>query len=135
MNDWEHKWAIQRLTQPLIEQAKQTGDWQEQCRLMKMSAEQASDYLAIADICLENVAELDAEHWLQLAYQKATTAYERSRCQEYEVKVRIALTEYKSAWQLAWHIFTDKPSFMGYKKLEKLQQQTGVVDATVYKQN
>ena len=133
LNDWEHKWAIQRLTQPLIELAKQTGNWREQCRLMKMSALSHSDYLAIADICLDNAAELDAENWLQQAYQKATTPYEKALCQEYEVKVRIALAEYKSAWQLAWQIFTDNPSFMAYKKLEKLQQQTGEIDAQFVK--
>lgn len=35
LSDREQKWAIKRLTEPLIEQAKRVGDWKEQCCLMK----------------------------------------------------------------------------------------------------
>lgn len=67
LNDWDFKYSIQRLTRPLIEQAIDQGNWQEQCRLMNMSAVRHPDYLAIADVCLDNAAELDGEYWLQQA--------------------------------------------------------------------
>ncbi|WP_019616763.1 SWIM zinc finger family protein [Psychromonas ossibalaenae] len=129
VNDREQKWSIKRLTQPLIEQAEQDGNWQEQCRLMNMSASTHSDYLAISSVCLENDEALDAEDWLRQAYKHAATPYEKERCQEHEVKVRAAQGEYKSAWRTAWQLFVDNPSFMTYKKLDKLQLQTGEIDA------
>lgn len=129
LSKWDNKWAIKRLAEPLIKQAEQVSDWQAQCRLMMLSAFDHADYLKVGDICLQHNEPLESEHYLQQAYQRANTAYEKKQCKECEVKVRVALTEYKRAWQLAWQLFIDDPSFMAYKKLQKLQQQTGVIDA------
>jgi len=130
---WEDKWALKKLIDPLIEQAKLVGDWQEQSRLMATSAFGVDDYLAIAQVCLDNDSALDSEHWLQKAYQKITSESvssirDKGTCQAFEVKLRLALNETKKAWQLAWQLFTNQPSFIGYKKLEVLQQKTGVID-------
>jgi len=129
LSDFDHRWSIRRLARPLVDQAKQAGDWQEQCRLLKMSAFDHSDYLKISSICLDNKAELEAENWLRQAYLHAKTPFEQAQCQEHEVQVRVALGEYKSAWRIAWQLFVTKPSFMGYKKLQAVQQQTGEIDA------
>jgi len=129
LSDRSYRWSIMRLAQPLINQAKQAGDWREQCRLLKMSAFEHDDYLKISSVCLENKAELEAEDYLRQAYQQAKAPYEKAQCQEHEVQVRVALGEYKSAWRIAWQLFTDTPSFMAYKKLETLQQKTGEIDA------
>ena len=101
LSDWEHRWLLRRLAQPLVEQAEQSGDWQKQCRLLKMRAFDHSDYLKISSVCLAHKAELEAEDWLRQAYQHAKTPYEQAQCQEHEVQVRVALGEYKSAWRIA----------------------------------
>ncbi|WP_022941218.1 SWIM zinc finger family protein [Psychromonas hadalis] len=129
LSNWDNKWTFKHLTQPLIEQAEQAQDWQEQCRLMTMSAFDHADYLKMGDVCLQHNEPLESEHYLQQAYQRANTPDEKKQCNEYEIKVRVALTEYKGAWQLAWQLFTNNPSFMAYKNLQKLQQQTGVIDS------
>lgn len=128
LNDWEHRWSLQRLTAPLIDEAKETGDWQLQCQFMKITAIRLSDYLAIADVFLDNKEASESEYWLQQAYKTVQTPYEKAECQAYEVKVRVALAEYEKAWQLAWQLFSCQPSFMKYKKLEELQQKIGVMD-------
>jgi len=128
LSDFDHRWLIKRLAKPLVEQAKQVGDWQEQCRLLKMSAFDHSDYLKISSVCLAHKAELDAEDWSRQAYLHAKTPYEQAQCQYHEVQVRVALGEYKSAWLIAWQLFINKPSFMAYKKLQTLQAQTGKID-------
>ena len=128
LKDWSYKWSIQRFTHPLIEQAVQAGNWQEQSRLMGMSAVDPTDYLAISDVCLENAATLEAANWLQQAYQQTNTAYEKAQCQKQDIKVRVALREFKRAWQLAWQLFSENPTFMDYKNLEKLQKKTGIID-------
>jgi len=38
------------------------------------------------------------------------------------------LAEYNSAWQLAWHLFTENPSFRHFKQLQQLQLVTGEID-------
>ena len=124
----EQKWAIKRLITPLLDEAELVGDWQLQSHLMKKSAWKYSDFLAISELHLENDDTLDAQYYLQQAYQKAETPYEKVQCQAYEVKVRVALNEFKQAWQLSWKIFNDNPSFRAYKKLLTLQQQIGVID-------
>ncbi|MEH6453081.1 MAG: SWIM zinc finger family protein [Psychromonas sp.] len=129
LSDRSQKWSIKRLSTPLIEQAKLRGDWQRQCQLMKRVAYNHIDFLAISQICLDNDDQLEAEYYLQQAYQRANSNYETAQCQTHEVKVRIALSENKQAWQLSWQMFTDAPSFRTFKKLTQLEQQIGVVDA------
>lgn len=128
LSDRGTKWDIKRLISPLLDEAKLLGDWQLQSRLMKKSAWGHADFLAISELHLENDDSLDAQYYLQQAYQKAETAYEKTLCQTYEVKVRVALNEFKQAWQLSWTIFNDNPSFYAYTKLLTLQQQIGVID-------
>jgi len=128
LSNREQKWAIKRLTQPLLDQAKRVGDWKEQCCLMKKSACHHSDFLEISALYLHNDDVLDAEYYLQQAYQQASTSYETAQCQDHEVNVRVALNEFKQAWQLSWQMFHDNPSFRAFKKLTQLQQQIGVVD-------
>ena len=129
----DEKWAIKRLIRPLLDQAKELGDWQAQCCLMKKIAWSHADFIAISALYLDHDDVLDAERYLQQAYQQANSSYETAQCQDHEVKVRVALTEYKSAWQLSWQMFTDQPSFRAFKKLTLLQQQIGVVDADFIK--
>ena len=128
LSDFDHRWFIQHLANPLVDQAVQRGDWRAQCRLLNMSAFEHRDYLKISSICLANNEELEAEDWLRQAYQHAKTSYEQLECQEHEIQVRTALGEHKSAWRIAWQLFNDDPSFMGYKKLVRVQEQTGVID-------
>ena len=128
LSDRKQRWAIKRLAVPLLAEAKRVDDWQRQCYLMKKSAEGYADFLAISNVYLENDDTLDAQYYLQQAYQKAGTSYEKTQCQAYEVKVRVALNEFKQAWQLNWTIFNDNPSFDAYTELLTLQQQVGVID-------
>jgi uncharacterized Zn finger protein len=128
LSDREQKWAIKRLITPLLDEAVRVGDWLLQSHLMQKSAWGHSDFLAISELHLKNDDTLDAQYYLQKAYQRAETPYENVQCQSYEVKVRVALSEFKQAWQLSWKIFNDNPSFHAYTKLVTLQQQTGVID-------
>jgi len=135
---WEDRWALKWLIEPLIKQAMQINDWQEQCRLMAMSVFNVDDYLAIAQVCLDADSALDSEHWLQKAYQKTTelqtagqqvnNSRDKRASQSFEVKLRLALNETKKAWQLAWQLFNESPSFNAFKQLEILEQQTGIID-------
>lgn len=129
LSDTKQRWSLRRLANPLVELAEQEGDWQAQCRLLEMSAYRHDDYLAISRVCLTNESELEAEDYLRQAYQQAKTSYDKINCQEHEVQLRVALGEYKSAWRIGWQLFTDKPSFNGYKKLTHLQKKTGEIDA------
>jgi uncharacterized Zn finger protein len=129
LSDWDEKWPVMRLVSPLVEQAKTVGDWQMQCRLLNRCATTVTDYLAISDVCLDNNAELEAEDWLRTANKIATTSYDVTACQSHEVKVRIALNEFDSAWRIAWQVFTEDPSFRAYQHLLTVQQQTGVIDS------
>jgi len=126
--DREQLWAVKRLTSVLIKQAEKQQDWPEKCRLMQITAQEPSDYLRISELCLQHTSELDAKHYLQQAYQKAKTPRERTECQKHEIKVQVALAEYNSAWQLAWHLFTENPSFRHFKQLQQLQLVTGEID-------
>ncbi|MFT5758450.1 MAG: putative Zn finger protein [Alteromonadaceae bacterium] len=128
ISDFNGKWALQRLIMPLITQAEHTGDWREQSRLMEITANKADDFIKISQHCIDNNDQLNAERWLKKSYLQATTSHEKKSCQQYEVTLRTALKEYKKAWQLAWQLFTDNPSFNDYKKLETLQHTIGVID-------
>lgn len=128
LSDRGQKWAIKRLISPLLDEAKLLGDWQLQSHLMQKSAWEHSDFLALSEVHLENDDTLDAQYYLRQAYQKAEMPYEETQCQAYEVKLRVALNEFKQAWQLSWTIFNDNPSFHAYTKLLTLQQQIGVID-------
>ncbi|MBL4941616.1 MAG: hypothetical protein JKY81_08125 [Colwellia sp.] len=129
---WDEKWALQRLIEPLIKQAQQKHDWQTQCRLMNMTAYKADDFIKISQLCLDENEPLEAEYWLQQAYQSVTKqvshAMDKLSCQRFAVQLHLALKEYKQAWQLAWLLFTERPSFSGYKDLIALEQKTAVID-------
>ncbi|NQY88693.1 MAG: hypothetical protein HRT51_13290 [Colwellia sp.] len=129
LSDFNGKWALQRLIMPLITQAEHTGDWREKSRLMEVTAITADDFIKISQHSINNNDQLNAERWLKKAYQQATIAHEKKSCQQYEVILRTALKEYNKAWQLAWQLFNDNPSFNDYKKLESLQQSIGVIDS------
>ncbi|MFT7006418.1 MAG: putative Zn finger protein [Colwellia sp.] len=128
LSDFKGRWALQRLTAPLIAQAEQTNDWREQSRLMEITATKADDFIKISQHSINNNDQLNAERWLKKAYQQATTPHEKKSCQQYDVILRTALKEYNKAWQLAWQLFNDNPSFNDYKKLESLQHIIGVID-------
>ena len=128
LSDRKQNWALTRLIAPLLDEAKLIGDWQLQSQLMKKSAWAYSDFLKISAVHLDNDDTLDAQYYLQQAYQKAETSYEKTQCQIYDVKVRVAVNEFKQAWQLSWQIFIEAPSFRAYTKLLTLQLQTGVID-------
>jgi len=133
LSNWDEKWALKRLIDPLIDQAEALKDWQEQCRLMAMTVFEVKDYLEIAQVCLDNDSALDGEYWLQKAYkiiseEAVNDIHDKRLCQTFEVKLRLALNETKRAWQLAWQLFSQNPSFNAFKQLEKLEQQTGVID-------
>jgi len=128
IHERKQKWAMKRLTEPLLTQAKQLDDWQETCRLLQKSAFDHQDFLAISKIYLAHDAQHEANHSLQQAYQQAHTAYETAQCQAQEVNMRVSLQAFSRAWQLRWQMFNDNPNFIGYKKLLTLEQQTGVID-------
>jgi uncharacterized Zn finger protein len=125
---WKEKYAFERLLKPQIEQAKNNKDLPAQCHLMAMSAYDESDHLKIAQLCLEHSELLDAEYWLKKAYSVIKKDANKINCQKFEVELRLALKEYQQAWQLAWQLFSQTPSFSGYKALMTLEQKTGVID-------
>jgi len=128
LSNWEEKYAFKRLLEPQIEQAKNNNDLPAQCQLMAMSAYDESDYLNIAQLCLDHNEPLDAEYWLKKAYKAVKTDANKISCQKCEVELRLALKEYQQAWQLAWQLFSQTPSFAGYQALIALEQKTGVID-------
>ena len=125
---WEEKYAFERLLKPQIEQAKNNNDLPAQCHLMAMSACNERDHLNIAQLCLDNNEPLDAKYWLKKAYNAVKKDGNKLNCQQFEVELRLALKEYQQAWQLAWQLFSQTPSFLGYKALITLEQKTGVID-------
>jgi uncharacterized Zn finger protein len=128
LSDFDDQCTLQHLIRPLIVQAEQTNDWREKSRLMAITATKVDDFIKISQQCINNNDQLNAERWLKKAYQQATMPNEKNSCQQYEVILRTALKEYKKAWQLAWQLFNDNPSFNDYKKLESLQDTIGVID-------
>ncbi|KMT66919.1 hypothetical protein [Catenovulum maritimum] len=125
---WKEKYAFERLLEPQIEQAKNNNDLPAQCHLMAMSAYDERDHLKIAQLCLDHNELLDAEYWLKKAYNAVKKEANKISCQKFEVELRLALKEYQQAWQLAWQLFSQTPSFSGYKALITLEQKTGVID-------
>lgn len=119
---------LDQLIFPLIKQAKEQGDWQEQCRLQALIAKNYRDYLQISQICLDNDEALDAEPWLLQAKQCSYSAYEQRACALHEVKVCVALGEHTVAWKKAWQLFCQQPSFADYCQLEQLHFTLGEPD-------
>ncbi|MFK3872128.1 SWIM zinc finger family protein [Pseudoalteromonas rhizosphaerae] len=128
-DDWRQKSALTRLTSVLIDQAQMQDDWQEQLRLIKLTAHDSDDYLKITALCKERNDLLDAEYYLKQAYQRANKPHEVLKCKRNEIEIRLELSEFKAAWAIAWQLFVDNPSFNGFKDLQALQQKTGVIDA------
>ncbi|MCK8102246.1 SWIM zinc finger domain-containing protein [Pseudoalteromonas sp. 2CM36K] len=128
-DDWRQKSAVTRLTSVLIDQAKEQDDWQEQLRLIKLTAHDSDDYLKVMALCKARNDLLDAEYYLQQAYQRANKPHEVLACKRDEIELRLELSEFKAAWVIAWQLFIDNPSFNGFKDLQTLQQKTGIIDA------
>lgn len=128
LSNWRQKSEFSRLIKPLIEQAKNNNDLPAQCHLLAMSAYDERDFLEIAQLCLDHNEALDAEHWLKKAYLAVKSDVNKISCQQFEVELRLAFKEYSQAWQLAWHLFSQTPSFSAYKGLIELEQKTGVID-------
>ncbi|MDQ9090333.1 SWIM zinc finger family protein [Pseudoalteromonas haloplanktis] len=128
-DDWRQKSALTRLTSVLIKHAQAQGDWQEQLRLIKLTAHNSDDYLKIMALCKARNDLLDAEYYLQQAYQRANKPNEVLACKRDEIEIRLELSEFKAAWAIAWQLFIDNPSFNGFKDLQTLQLKTGVIDA------
>ncbi|MBL0710858.1 MAG: hypothetical protein JJV99_07590 [Colwellia sp.] len=126
---WKEKWSLERLIAPSIAQAKENHDWLEQSRLMNMTAYQSADYIEISQLFIDKNETVNAEYWLQQAYKQAKNGADKLSCQKFEVQLRLGLKEYKQAWQLAWQLFTENPSFSGYEELIALEQKTGIIDA------
>ncbi|MCL1123389.1 SWIM zinc finger family protein [Shewanella surugensis] len=127
-DDWKQKSVFDRLISALVEAAQAQGDWPKQLRLLIMKADSSADYLRISEDCLARGDELDAEHYLKLAYQCVSRPYDERDCKKWEIKVRLALGECKPAWTLAWQLFMDNPSVNGFKQLQALELQTGVME-------
>lgn len=128
-DDWRQKSALLRLTSVLIKHAQAQGDWQEQLRLIKITAHSSDDYLKITALCKARHELLDAEYYLKQAYKRANKPHEQLACQGAEIDIRLELSEFKAAWAIAWQLFVDHPSFNGFKDLQALQQKTGIIDA------
>ncbi|MDN3380482.1 MULTISPECIES: SWIM zinc finger family protein [unclassified Pseudoalteromonas] len=128
-DDWKQKSALTRLTSVLIDQAQEQDDWQEQLRLIKLTAHDSDDYLKIAALCKARNDLLDAEYYLKQAYQRAHKPHELLACKRDEIALRLELSEFKAAWAIAWQLFVDNPSFNGFKDLQTLQLKTGIIDA------
>ncbi|KPH95717.1 hypothetical protein AMS58_05895 [Pseudoalteromonas porphyrae] len=128
-DDWRQKNALTRLTSVLIKQAQEQDDWQEQLRLIKLTAHDSDDYLKIAALCKARNDLLDAEYYLKQAYQRANKPHEVLACKRDEIALRLELSEFKAAWAIAWQLFVDSPSFNGFKNLQTLQLKTGIIDA------
>ncbi|NRB24588.1 hypothetical protein [Shewanella sp.] len=125
-DNWSGRYS--RLIAPLITNAQRNDDWQEHCRLLALTANSARNYLQISQICLDKGEALDAETWLVQAKKCASGVYERKQCDEHEVTVCLALGEHSFAWQKAWQIFCQFPSFAAYRTVETLHQQLGEPD-------
>jgi len=128
-DDWRQKSALTRLTSVLIDQAKEQDDWQEQLRLIKLTAHDSDDYLKIAALCKARNDLLDAEYYLKQAYQRANKPHEVLACKRDEIELRLELSEFKVAWVIEWQLYIDNPSFNGFKDLQTLQLKTGIIDA------
>ena len=124
-DDFEQSYPVSRLLRPLISRAQQTGDWQEHCRLLALTARNHRDYLRISQICLDQDEALEAEGWLCQAKKRCSSEYDQRACAEHEVKVCIALGEHNIAWKKAWQLFCQSPDFTDYLRLEKLHQELG----------
>ncbi len=105
---------------PLIEHAKQTKDWREECKLKLIKANQFRDWLELSEICLENGDELEADHWLVKAKQVAKFDREQRDCIKQEIEISIVLDEHTKAWKLGWSLFDTESTFNQYKELQKL---------------
>ena len=55
LSHWQEKNQLQRLIAPQIAQAEQNSNWQEQCRLMVITAYTLADYLAISQFYLQKL--------------------------------------------------------------------------------
>ncbi len=119
------QWQLRSHAEPLIQQAINDNNWREQCHLLGITAHQNHDFIKISQICLDNNDPFDAEDWLIKAQKYSHTDVEKRQCGQHKIKVLIALDKNTEAWQTAWTLFTEKPSFRGFKSLKKLEQDIG----------
>jgi uncharacterized Zn finger protein len=135
LSNWKERSVLTRLFDPLLTQAKANNNWLEECRLLAMTAYQTRDYIKISELCLEQNSALDAEHWLQKAYQQAKTSSDNTHCKKFEITLRVATKEYQQAWKIAWQLFSQQPSIYVYKELVALEKNTGVIDSDFTKKS
>lgn len=81
--DWRIKSYVNRLIEPLVDQARENGDLGEECRLRDLTATNVRDYLKISDVCLGANSAFDAEHWLQEAYKVAKDSFGKHECRKF----------------------------------------------------
>ena len=124
---FEYFWKLSRYGKPLIDKAIADNNWREHCRLLGLTANYSFDMLKACQICLDNNEPFDAEDWLLKAKKLCCSEREEEECRQYEVKVKFALDEDQAAWALAWQIFEQNPGFKAFRKLQKLEQQTGQI--------
>ncbi|MBB1487643.1 SWIM zinc finger family protein [Oceanospirillum sediminis] len=122
---FDYFWKLSRYGKPLIDKAIADNNWREHCRLLGLTASYSFDMLKACQICLDNNEPFDAEDWLLKAKKLCCSEREEEECRQYEVKVKFALDEDQAAWALAWQIFEQNPGFNAFRKLQKLEQQTG----------
>lgn len=120
----DRKWQIRVYSEPLLTSARANGNWREEERLLAMQATSSRDYLSLAQLCLDNHEEFDAEDWL-LKAKKNASEFELQECARKEIRIRIALGENSQAWRLGWQLFEKTHTFRDYKELLALHDELG----------
>ena len=130
---FEYRWQIRRYCQPLIDHASKTDNWREHCSLLGLVADSHRDLLTACRICLDHDEPFDAEDWLIKAKKRCNDEKDLKDCALVEVEIRAALDQSTNAWQIAWQLFEEDPSFKNFIDLKAIEQRIGVHDKELNK--
>ncbi|KZN41031.1 SWIM zinc finger family protein [Pseudoalteromonas luteoviolacea] len=117
-------WVSKSVVDVLLRSA---NSWQDKVNIKLKVAVTSRDYLEIAELCLDNNDDLDAEHWLAKA-RKVNDSLDTTACDRLAIKIKLHHGELKNAWKLANQVFKARPSFYEYEALVLFKKQHDIVD-------
>ncbi|KZW98287.1 hypothetical protein JL49_24315 [Pseudoalteromonas luteoviolacea] len=103
------------------------NSWQDKINIKLKVAATSRDYLEIAELCLDNNHDLDAEHWLEKA-RRVDDSRDSVACDRLAIKIKLHHGELQGAWKLANQVFSARPSFYEYEALVVFKKQHNIDD-------
>lgn len=121
----ERNYGLQTRGQILLNLLPQAKEYEAALKIKAKMASELHDTLNISQFCLDNDDELTAEDWLLMAKKLVSIPHQKNSWNEQAINVYSALGEIERAWEIAWQLFTERPSLHAWLKLQKHTETIG----------